>query len=41
MAPELLAIIGLARNLITPHPRITARHGQALITHAVQDMGDC
>ena len=35
---QILALLGLARDVVKPNPKIAARHG-ALVTRDVQDMG--
>jgi stearoyl-CoA desaturase (delta-9 desaturase) len=37
---KALAILGLARDIVRPNPRIAARHAGLLVTRDVQDMGD-
>jgi fatty-acid desaturase len=37
---KALAFLKLARAVVTPNPRIAARHGGLLITRDVQDMGE-
>jgi fatty-acid desaturase len=37
---KALALLGLARDVVRPNPRIAARHAGPLVTRDVQDMGE-
>jgi stearoyl-CoA desaturase (delta-9 desaturase) len=37
---QALALLGLAKSVVKPNPRIAARHGGPLVTRDVQDMGE-
>ena len=37
---QFLSLLGLARDVVKPNPRIAARHNELVVTHDVQDMGE-